>query len=452
MVISGDAPDRVDTPPRPGGEPAKPSWGIPGRYARVLHPRKLAEPPREREVSDPGEAAAVRSGWLLVDMHERLSTGAIRLALGHENELWYRYAEENLVELKHPSGMSLKSHESKANKLRYRRTMDFAREGDRIFDVGFGQGYLAAQLLRGVGVASYHGIDLVDTFVGRCGRLFAANGLEDADIQLEIGDLFDLTRERVEAAGASLVICCEVLEHVPDPERALRVLADALPDGAELVFSVPLHGRIENIWGHLTVFDVARLKSMVEQAGLYVHHVEPLANVWSFVVVSRSPERSERVAEAARRPAVSSAVPLSRTRDFVPVPAASFELVPDAVAVKDEYFVACSVSPYDKISFPVEGLEALRLAFEFRDFDAAKRVVVTAKAGEEETGRWWWKVPAGHGSSRKKHAFSLRPGELTATFVSEAHKNLLNSDRVIITVETDEDAEVAFDLRAAYLP
>ncbi len=107
----------------------------------------------------------------------------------------------------------------------------------------------------------------------------------------EIGDLYDLTRDRLDELGATFVICCEVLEHVPDAEKALKVLADALPDGAELLFSVPLHGRLEGVWGHVSVFDAARLKQMLDGAGLYAHHVEPLANTWSLVVASRAPSR-----------------------------------------------------------------------------------------------------------------------------------------------------------------
>jgi hypothetical protein len=128
--------------------------------------------------------------------------------------------------------------------------------------------------------------------------------------------VYALERIEVAATGATVVVCCEVLEHLSDPEKALRALADALPDGADLIFSVPLYGRLEAVWGHCTVYDVARLRSMCEAAGLYVHHVEPLANTWNYVVASRGPEPSARVREAASRSWPTAPAMLARAYDF----------------------------------------------------------------------------------------------------------------------------------------
>lgn len=441
---------------------ASPSWrpaaGIPGRWLRVV--RTPDEPLEhvDREVADPSEAAAVRAGWLLIDAHERLSIRGAEQVFGHELDAWHRYTDDSLVILDHPGNAeSVKVHESKNNLLRYRRTMDFARRGERVFDVGFGMGYLAAQLIRERGVASYHGIDIERENAVRAEALFASNGLSNADITLEHGNLFDLTREQVASTGATLVICCEVLEHVDDAELALRILADALPDGVDLVFSVPLHGRLESVWGHVSVFDVARLKEMLDATGLHAHHVEPLANVWSLVVASRSAEPSRRVREASGRPPLRSSVALTEHREFINVEAG--DMTPDHASKPGDVTVAgvgprrvsCRLAGNGGVSFPVQGLEALRLLIHFTDIVNVRRFVVRATADGTKVCTWVWK-PTAEQIARPDRRFSLRPGEGARPFVSGPHADLDRADRVEVVAELAPGTTAEFSLTAAYLP
>ncbi|MFB9313955.1 class I SAM-dependent methyltransferase [Nocardioides plantarum] len=410
----------------------------------------------DRQGSDPSEAAAVRAGWQLVDAYERLSVAAARKVFGREVDAWRAYAEDTAIELvQSGSGSWSESRLSVNNRLRYRRMMDFARAGDRVVDVGFGKGVLAAHLVKGVGVASYHGIDIVDSHLADATRLFEANGLADAPITLEMGDLYELTRDEVAATGADLVICCEVLEHVPDAELALRTLAEALPAGADLIFSVPLIGRLENVWGHVSVFGVARLKDMLEGAGLYTHHVEPLSNVWTLVVASRDPGPSRRVREAGGRPPTRVEVPLSTSYDFVDV--VSFDIVPapgsaDSVTVEEagDTRVACRFIASGGVRFPAKGLESLRLAFSFGECHGVDQLVVTARAEGVETCRWTWS-PRDAADLRDQLAVKVRPGEADTRFVSGPHQDVAATDEVEVSVVLAEGGTASFDLRASLL-
>jgi 2-polyprenyl-3-methyl-5-hydroxy-6-metoxy-1,4-benzoquinol methylase len=427
--------------------------GIPGRHLRVVAPVEEGDLVLDREGSDPTEAAAVRAGWQLIEAHERLSRRAARNVFGRELEAWHRYAEETTPALKAADKIS-PVEESRNNLLRYRRTMDFARPGERVFDVGVGHGYLAAQLVTHRQVASYHGIEVMPDYLPVARELFENNGLADADIDLRVGDLYDLTREDVAATGANLVICCEVLEHVPDAERALRTLADALPDGADLLFSVPLHGRGEATWGHVSVFDVARLKVMLDQAGLYAHHVEPLANVWSLIVASRDPGLSERVRAAGGRPPHRANVPLVKERDFVYPKNTELTAIDgtDVVAdPDDDELVRCRLSGSGGVSVPVTGLESLRLFFDFTDTDQVERFVATAYTGTTQVGEWSWSPQAGQFEPRIQR-FALRPGERGARFVSGPHKDVAGADRVELRAVVGPGATAAFGFKVAYLP
>ncbi|MCW2750477.1 MAG: hypothetical protein JWR83_1587 [Aeromicrobium sp.] len=428
--------------------------GIPGRLMRVIADAPRLDQPIETEGSDPAEVASVRAGWLLLDAHERLSKRGADRIFGHETEAWHAYAEDTIGELTYTlsDGKELVP-ENRKNRLRFRRTLDFARHGEVVFDVGFGRGLLAAQLIKDRGVKSYYGIDVVDRYVPMATDLFHVNGLSPDSLNLEVGDLYKLTRERVEATGATIMICCEVLEHVPDAELALKTLADALPDGADLLFSVPMHGRIEAEWGHVSVFDVARLKNMLDGAGLYAHHVEPLANTWSLIVASRDPAGSQRVREATGRPARRVSVPLSSHRDFLSVDTAGMSPVGGAtVKVTTQNSVDWTLSSGGGVAFPVTGIEALRLRLKAKDATHLTTLVLTAFAGRDVVARWTWNVKAGHLAPGVVRTTATRPGEIGAQFVGGRHDGADRADRVELIGTVADGHTASLALRAAYLP
>lgn len=407
----------------------------------------------EREGTDAAEAAAVRAGWLLLDAYERMSRRGADRVFGHENEAWHAYAED-LGDLNYTlsDGRAL-AREDRKNRLRFRRTVDFARHGEVVFDVGFGMGLLAATLIKDRGIKKYFGIDIVDKFVPMVTDLFAVNGLAPETLSLEASDLYNLTKERIGATGASLVICCEVLEHVPDAERALKVLADALPDGADLLFSVPIHGRIEGAWGHVSVFDVARLKAMLDEAGLYAHHVEPLANAWSLVVASRDPNGSRRVREATGRPALRTSVPLSAHRDYVYVDPAHLTPVNGATVVRGSGSEACwQFSTGGGYTFPVKGLESLRLWFKPATVEHVSRMVATAYAGDVKVAHWVWKPKPGQLAEGVVLSTALRPGEVGLHFIGDQNDRAVMADRVEILARVDDGERAEIEIKVAYLP
>ncbi|MCE3248077.1 MAG: Methyltransferase type 12 [Geminicoccaceae bacterium] len=104
------------------------------------------------------------------------------------------------------------------------------RAGAReIHEVGCGEGHLSTRLAaEGWQV---RGSDVSPVAIFEAAERARACGLA---IPFRVGDLYDLEPAR---DGAPLVLCCEVLEHLPDPERALAVLAAlARP---HLIVSVP---------------------------------------------------------------------------------------------------------------------------------------------------------------------------------------------------------------------
>ena len=104
------------------------------------------------------------------------------------------------------------------------------RSGARqVHEIGCGEGFLSTMLAQSG--YSVRGSDLSPSAVAIAQRRAADLGLP---VTFRVADLYDLTPR---ADGAELVVCCEVLEHVIDPARALGVLARLAQP--HLIVSVP---------------------------------------------------------------------------------------------------------------------------------------------------------------------------------------------------------------------
>lgn len=104
------------------------------------------------------------------------------------------------------------------------------RSGARqVHEVGCGEGFLSTMLAqRGFAV---RGSDISPSAVAIARRRAAEMGLPAT---FRVADLHDLSPPE---GGAELVVCCEVLEHLTDPARALALLARLAQP--HLIVSVP---------------------------------------------------------------------------------------------------------------------------------------------------------------------------------------------------------------------
>jgi 2-polyprenyl-3-methyl-5-hydroxy-6-metoxy-1,4-benzoquinol methylase len=99
----------------------------------------------------------------------------------------------------------------------------------QVHEVGCGEGFLSTMLAQN-GLA-VRGSDISPSAVALARQRVAALGLP---VTFRVADLHDLTRPD---DGAELVVCCEVLEHLVDPARALALLARLAQP--HLIVSVP---------------------------------------------------------------------------------------------------------------------------------------------------------------------------------------------------------------------
>jgi 2-polyprenyl-3-methyl-5-hydroxy-6-metoxy-1,4-benzoquinol methylase len=138
----------------------------------------------------------------------------------------------------------------------------------QVHEVGCGEGFLSTMLAKS-GLA-VRGSDISPSAVAIARQRAAALGLP---VAFRAADLHEL---RPEDDGAELVVCCEVLEHLVDPARALALLARLAQP--HLIVSVPreplwrmlnmARGRywaaLGNTPGHLQHWSARRFLALLE--------------------------------------------------------------------------------------------------------------------------------------------------------------------------------------------
>jgi ubiquinone/menaquinone biosynthesis C-methylase UbiE len=161
-------------------------------------------------------------------------------------------------------------------------TVDFNRVGDlsgcRILDIGCGSGRHLAEVLT-IGDTTVFGADILLEdmneakdrldFLGKIGEYRGVCQLLCADItRLPFADNF-----------FDLVICSEVLEHIPDDRKAVSELVRVLKPGKILVVSVPRELPEKICWalsedyhtvenGHIRIYKKKELIGLLKQSGL----------------------------------------------------------------------------------------------------------------------------------------------------------------------------------------
>jgi 2-polyprenyl-3-methyl-5-hydroxy-6-metoxy-1,4-benzoquinol methylase len=426
----------------------------------------------------------VPSQWRTIEMLERMSEREARRVVADDFRAQYRDALAHLPRLtpwpKLPQ-RNLRVYRNRANQTRVWRVCQFLSSDDRILDIGMGHGWLPGTLALAVQPQSYSGVDITDSKFDSVREMAEVNGIDASGWFLGVKDLYDLTPEWVSQHDPTIVLLLEVLEHLPDPDKALRTIADAISPDTQLLFSVPMLGRVEACWGHVSLFDANRVRQLCEKAGLTVHWVEPVANTWQLLLVSRSSTPPARVASLARRGYAASMV--GPDGDLGPAlpprgdPAFHrVSLKPDSLATSawGSGLAERSVSSHDKggvrlvaraeqglpgskryasLAFPVHGLRVLRIELALPEPRGVRRLLVE---GRDDDGRrtvrwdfaptWRWRLRP------EETTYVLRPGQPTAGFSPVDASNPDATGVLEVVVQLKPRARACIVLRrAAYV-
>lgn len=161
-----------------------------------------------------------------------------------------RLRTKNLNTLDYWNGVyrEVKADEFYLKDPRYLIMANFASEGDRVLDVGCGDGGECFVVKTIRKTTDVFGIDISQTAIDKARRIYGSVGTFKLGSATEIpypDDFFDL------------VICGEVLEHLEDPEKAIKELLRVVKKGGRLLISTPYKETMVKIvsFEHLWSFD-----------------------------------------------------------------------------------------------------------------------------------------------------------------------------------------------------
>lgn len=175
-------------------------------------------------------------------------------------------------------------------------------DGNRIFDLGCGNGAFAAALdERGYDVT---GVDPSEEGIAQAREAHP-------ELNLHVGSAYDDLTDRF--GQFPVVVSLEVIEHVYDPYRFAACVFNLLEEGGVAVLSTPYHGYLKNLalallgkigtshysplWqhGHIKVWSPGTLRELLEDTGLRnirfhrVGRIPPLAK--SMIAVAKKVPR-----------------------------------------------------------------------------------------------------------------------------------------------------------------
>jgi 2-polyprenyl-3-methyl-5-hydroxy-6-metoxy-1,4-benzoquinol methylase len=416
------------------------------------------------------ERALVRAGWELVDLLGRLEMEPARRLLRSRWAAERARAAERLAPLKTGEKVGeweLKQFLGASVQTRYLRTLDLVEPGERVFEIGPGRGYLAGLLLRDGKVGAYRGIDIDERNLASTREIFELNGVAERG-EVEICDLRELSQRDVAEFETDLLVCCEVIEHLPEPERAVTILADALPPGTDLLISVPLLGRAEHVWGHVSFFSAARVRDLVEGAGLTVHAVDVVDNIWVFVLASHDTGPSERAARAAAKTTAALAgLPTDgeAPRSIRSIGLAKLDLKPSASRglarldlSLDGKRVLCELTArrrrradgesFGGLRLPANAAQGLRLQLDLEDIKHVTAFYVDAYAGRKRVARWTWN-PASGQPAKQPPTFVIRPGAADGFFQPLTRGTVESVDAFDVYAAVKSGSSARFAVRRA---
>ncbi|MEA3471352.1 MAG: class I SAM-dependent methyltransferase, partial [Thermodesulfobacteriota bacterium] len=161
-------------------------------------------------------------------------------------------------------------------------TVDFKKldltPGFRVLDAGCGAGRHLSEAFR------YRGIHVVGIDLNREDVVTAKNTLKIMRQKGEDGGgswlvaRSDITHIPFEDESFDIVICSEVLEHIPEQKRAAREIIRVLKTGKSLIVSVPRYFPERICWalsedyhtdkgGHIRIYKRKELVNLLERAG-----------------------------------------------------------------------------------------------------------------------------------------------------------------------------------------
>ncbi len=169
---------------------------------------------------------------------------------------------------------------------RYQFAAQFAR--GKVLDIACGVGYGSAVLAEVAKVGHVTGVDLSEEALDVARQRYAR-----PNITFVQGDCMTYRGDPVET-----IVSLETVEHLPEPEKFIRRIAEQLLSQGTLIASVPVTPSMDFNPYHLHDFTPRRFEALMRSAGLQV--VDRFLQVQSYRPVAALRRKEARMADARR--------------------------------------------------------------------------------------------------------------------------------------------------------
>ena len=169
--------------------------------------------------------------------------------------------------------------------------------GCRVLDAGCGPGALLERIGKRLPTADLRGIEY-----SPAAARHAPAALRE---RIVVGDILAVA-PTLPPGAFDVIVCSEVLEHVPDPAAVLRALAGLAKPGATLLFSVPAgmaHWSIQDeTAGHLRRFEAEEFGALLLGAGLRIDEIltwgGPIGRLYNAMINRVGPSTAAHAGES----------------------------------------------------------------------------------------------------------------------------------------------------------
>lgn len=187
-------------------------------------------------------------------------------------------AEEIASQLRRPDGedgIRVGSAMNRSNAILYDMMLDFLgiKAGDRLLEIGFGNGYFIPALFEKESSIQYTGLDMSETMVAEATRA-NENRISEGSVKLYLGR----TEEMPFPEGAfTKVFAANVLYFWDEPAVAVKAIHRVLDTGGELVLAIRSRETMQPLpfSAHgFTLYNAEEARSLLEANGFRVSEVQ----------------------------------------------------------------------------------------------------------------------------------------------------------------------------------
>ena len=186
-------------------------------------------------------------------------------------------AEEAARQLRQPhgeDGIKMGEKMNRSNKLLYDMTLNFMplQAGDRILEIGMGNGHFISELFKQQAALHYTGLDMSDVMVQEA-RKENEDGIRTGKVEIICGTAEEMT---FPPGTFSKVFGVNVLYFWDAPDITLKAIYRVLTPGGQLILSFRSKQTMEQlpfVDQGFTLYDIPSAKSLLEKNGFTVSDV-----------------------------------------------------------------------------------------------------------------------------------------------------------------------------------